>query len=41
MGEGSGGGPPQKISGLNGVKSCTSRQDKHRNAPQQNPGIGS
>ena len=31
---------PQKISGLNGVKSCSSRQDKHRSAPPQNPARG-
>ena len=31
----------QKISDLNGVKLCSSRQDKHRNAPPQNPGVGS
>ena len=29
----------QKISGLNGVKWCSSRQDKHRDATPQNPGV--
>ena len=35
---GESGGPPQKISGSDVVKSCSSRQDKHRNALPQNPG---
>ena len=34
---GGGLGSPQKISSLNGVKLCSSRQDKHRNAPPQKP----
>ena len=28
---------PQKSSALNGVTSCSSRQDKHRNAPIKMP----
>ena len=32
---------PHKISDFNGVKLCISRQDKHRNATPQNPGVGS
>ena len=30
---------PKKFSGLNGVKACSSRHDKHRNVPPQNPGV--
>ena len=35
------GGPPKKISDLNGVQLCNSRRDEHRNALPQTPGIES